>query len=306
MNTKTVLITGAGGYIGGLVTKELASRGHIVLATDIAPVDFNGVASFALDVRGEGLHDLIVDRKVDVVVHLAAILSPKDDDFAYSVDVEGTRNVLDACIKAGSAKVIISSSGAAYGYHADNDALLTEDSPIRGNDEFAYSRHKRIVEEMLAEYRDKHPELGQLIFRLCTVLGPTVSNQITDIFEKPVVLGLSDYATPFCFIWDKDVVGCIVRGVETDGTGIYNVAGDGVMTLKEVAGRLGKRFIGLPANIVGGALSVLSKYELSQYGPEQVRFLQYRPVLGNDRLKRDFGYRPELTSRQVFDLYADR
>jgi len=108
------------------------------------------------------------------------------------------------------------------------------------------------------------------------------------------------------FIWDKDVVGCIVRGVETDGTGIYNVAGDGVMTLKEVAGRLGKRFIGLPANIVGGALSVLSKYELSQYGPEQVRFLQYRPVLGNDRLKRDFGYRPELTSRQVFDLYADR
>ena len=42
---------------------------------------------------------------------------------------------------------------------------------------------------------------------------------------------------------------------------------------------------------------------LSRYGPEQVRFLQYRPVLDNQRLKQVFGYTPELSSAQVFDLW---
>ena len=42
-------------------------------------------------------------------------------------------------------------SGAAYGYHPDSPEWLHESDPLRGNDEFPYSRHKRLVEEMLAE-----------------------------------------------------------------------------------------------------------------------------------------------------------
>ena len=51
------------------------------------------------------------------------------------------------------------------------------------------------------------------------------------------------------------------------------------------------------------ALSVLHPLGLSQYGPEQVNFLRYRPVLDNRRLKEVFGYVPRLTSAEVFDLF---
>lgn len=51
------------------------------------------------------------------------------------------------------------------------------------------------------------------------------------------------------------------------------------------------------------ALAVARPLGLSQYGPEQVRFLQYRPVLANEALKRDFGYTPEKTSAETFDLW---
>jgi UDP-glucose 4-epimerase len=51
------------------------------------------------------------------------------------------------------------------------------------------------------------------------------------------------------------------------------------------------------------ALAVAKPLGLSRYGPEQVRFLQYRPVLDNQALKRDFGYQPDLTSAEVFDLW---
>ena len=312
--SRNVLVTGASGYIGSLAVAALAGdREHVakVVATDIRRVPTaqrkRGVVYVEHDVRNPGLEELLRAHDIDTVVHLAAIVSPGKDSnpqLEYDVDVVGTRNTLEACVGAGVSQIVVTSSGAAYGYHADNRPLLTEDCPLRGNDEFPYARHKRLVEQMLADFRRDHPQLGQLIFRPGTVLGATARNQITNLFEKPVVLGVDGAATPFVFIWDRDVVDCIVHGVRTGKTGIYNLAGDGVMTLREIATRLGKRYVSLPAALISGGLAVLSKLGVSRYGPEQVRFLQYRPVLDNHALKHEFGYVPQCTSRQVFELYA--
>ena len=111
--------------------------------------------------------------------------------------------------------------------------------------------------------------------------------------------------SPFVFIWDQDVVGCLLRAIETDQAGIYNVAGDGVLTIHEIAAKLGKRCLVLPPGLLRLALRVLKALGLTQYGPEQLDFLRYRPVLDNTRLKTEFGYVPQLTSAQVFDLYLN-
>lgn len=85
--------------------------------------------------------------------------------------------MLDACLAHGVRRVVVSSSGAAYGYHPDNgvahDGWLTENDPIRGNEAFAYSHHKRLVEDMLAELRTSHPQLEQVVLRIGTILGRT-------------------------------------------------------------------------------------------------------------------------------------
>lgn len=310
MSARTILITGANGYVGRLLTQALAADGRPgerVIATDLRlpAVPVAGVEHRALDVTQPDLTGALAG--VDVVVHLAAIVTPKPGDgeaLAYQVDVEGTRHVLDACLANGVRKIVLTSSGAAYGYHADNAPLLTEDCPLRGNDEFAYSRHKRLVEVMLADYRQRHPELAQLVFRPGTILGETVANQITALFEKPVVMGLSDAATPFNFIWDQDVVAALVAGARGDKAGTFNLIGDGVMTLREIAVALGKPYVAVPSRVVGVALTALKRLGRAPYGPEQVRFLKYRPVMANDALKRDFGFRPRKTSREVFAVYA--
>jgi len=41
------------------------------------------------------------------------------------------------------------------------------------------------------------------------------------------------------------------------------------------------------------------------YGPEQVRFLLHRPVMGTQRLERDFGWRPSRTTREAFEVYRE-
>jgi UDP-glucose 4-epimerase len=178
-----------------------------------------------------------------------------------------------------------------------------EDHPLRGNREFAYSDHKRLVEEMLAECREQHPGLEQVVFRVGTILGEGTRNQITALFERARPIVVTGAASPFVFIWDQDVVGCLVRAVTDGPPGIYNVAGDGTMTMAEIAAAMGKRPRRIPARVLRVALAVLKRVQLSPYGPEQVGFLQFRPVLDNTRLKTGFGYLPRKTSREAFEIW---
>jgi len=313
---RSVLVTGAGGYVGRLTVRALAEAkaegaplGGII-AADIRPEppedQLAGVTCREGDVRSAELAGLM--KGVHTVVHLAAVVSPgrkPDRELEYAVDVLGTRNVLQCCLRAGVCKIIVTSSGAAYGYHADNPEWLDEKDALRGNPEFAYSDHKRQVEEMLERWRREHPELQQLILRPGTILGETVRNQITDLFDGKAVIGLRGVDSPFVLIWDQDVVGCVVQGVLTDATGIFNLAGDGVLTLRQMAAQLGKPYRPLPIGPVRGALWLMKKLGRTQYGPEQVDFLRYRPVLSNRRLKEEFGYTPAKTTAEVFELFVE-
>jgi UDP-glucose 4-epimerase len=315
MKSLRVLVTGGGGYLGSQVIAALArslaaGEAECVVSLDVrdTPAErrLPGVVYAAADIRDPALAELLRRHRIDTVVHLAAIVTPgrkADRDFEYQVDVEGTRNVLQACVVAGTGHVVISSSGAAYGYHADNPAWLSESDAVRGNEEFAYSWHKRLVEEMLAEYRQRQPQLRQTVLRIGTILGETVSNQITALFDKARPLAIAGADSPFVFIWDQDVVGVILHALQGAPAGIYNVAGDGALTIHQVAAHMGKRCRVLPPWLLQTALWLGRRLGLTQYGPEQLRFLQYRPVLDNRRLKEDFGYRPRKTSAEVFDFW---
>jgi len=300
-----ILITGASGAVGSALLSKLATSAHKVVATDLhAPKTLpKGIRFISLDVRGKDPDRIIAAEKPDVVIHLASIVSPTTRDFAYHVDVMGSRHVLDACLRHGVKRLVVTSSGAAYGYHPDNPALLTEADPLRGNVEFAYADHKRQVEEMLAKARAAHPELEQVVLRIGTILGAGLENQITALFHKPRLLAIRGSESPFVFIWTHDLARILVRAISAGPAGIYNVAGDGAMTISELAKALNKPVLRLPVWVMKLALAVAHPLRLSRYGPNQVRFLQYRPVLDNKALKTEFGYTPELTSSEVFDLW---
>jgi UDP-glucose 4-epimerase len=310
MTRKTVLVTGSAGYLGSQTVAALAQRSDLqVVALDVrqSASRLPGVVYEVADIRASEVDAIIARHAPQVVVHLASIVTPgkhSNRAFEYDVDVNGTRNLLQACVAHGVQRVIVSSSGAAYGYHADNPEWLDESHPLRGNREFAYSDHKRQVEEMLADWRAKHPELLQLVLRPGTILGATTRNQITDLFDGRIVLGVGGSASPFVFIWDQDVVGAILLGVRRGGTGCYNLAGDGALTVREIAKRLGKPYVEIPPGLLAAGLWALSKLRLTQYGPEQVGFLRYRPVLANRRLVQEFGYRPRKTTLETFEYFV--
>ncbi|PUE07040.1 epimerase [Limnohabitans sp. T6-5] len=308
-----VLVTGASGFLGLGLIRTLAERrtcAHVV-AVDVREVTpenrLPGITYVTQDVRDPALEGTLATHRIDTVVHLASIVTPGKDsnrEFEYSVDVGGTQNVLQACVQNGVAHIVVSSSGAAYGYHADNAAWLTEDMPLRGNESFAYSHHKRLVEEMLAQYRQSHPQLAQTVLRIGTILGERVNNQITALFEKKRLLAIRGSDSPFVFIWDEDVTGAIMHALSGQAeSGCFNLAGDGALTIFDIAQRLNKQALVLPAWLLQTALFVGHKLGISRYGPEQLDFLRYRPVLLNTALKTLFGYSPNKTSAQAFEAW---
>lgn len=310
---RTVLVTGAAGLVGRRVIDLLHQRrSHFrqIVALDLreppASALRDGVAWECGDIRDPAIARTMVRHRVDVVVHLAAVVTPGRDssrELEYSIDVGGTRNVMEACIGAGVQQFVYTSSGAAYGFHADNPVPLRESDRLRGNPDFAYAHHKRLVEEMLEDYRSRHPAVRQLIFRPGTILGAGVASPISAMFERPVIFGLSGVEIPFVLVWDEDVAACIVRGVLEQHTGIYNLTGDGVLTLRAIARRLGRPYVALPAPAMRLALDAMHALGLSDRGGEQVDFLRYRPVLDNTKLKEEFGFEPSDTSDGCFERY---
>ena len=163
---KRLLITGAAGHVGQALLAQPGVDRFAVTACDIQPfANLSDKVEFQrMDVCDrEAVSRIIETSRPDVVIHLASIVTPPKGsgrDFAYDVDVNGTRHVVDACLEHGVGRLAVTSSGAAYGYHPENASMLKEEDPIRGNREFAYSYHKRLVEEMLAETRQGSPGTG--------------------------------------------------------------------------------------------------------------------------------------------------
>jgi len=311
VTNKGTLVTGAAGFIGHTLLAALQDEpaAQPLIALDLRDVPrekrLPGVIYLTGDIRDAGIAAIFALHRPRCVVHLASVVAAGGDEKRdYEIDVTGTGHVLQACLAGGVSHVIVTSSGAAYGYHADNPVPLREDDALRGNEDFAYARHKRLVEELLAGWRVKYPQLKQTVFRPCTVLGPGTTNQITAMFRRPLVLGLTGTTTPFSLISDADVVAVLAQAVRDGRDGVYNLAGDGSMSLRAIARCLGKPYLALPPALLKAALWLLHLLGATKLGPQHVKFIQYRPVLDNARLKSAFGYAPKLDAAAVFERFV--
>ena len=129
------------------------------------------------------------------------------------------------------------SSGAAYGYHADNPAWLTETDPLRGNEVFAYCAPQAPGRGDAGRATARAPRSSS---RRCCASAPSsgepVDNQITALFEKPRLLGDPRQRQPLRLHLGRgrDRRSSCTRCAR-GRAGIFNVAGDGALTIHEIA-----------------------------------------------------------------------
>jgi nucleoside-diphosphate-sugar epimerase len=153
----TFLITGGAGFLGINLTRALLAQDHRVVTLDLAPFDYQDVASNVTAVRGDIRDRSAVDRAMEAeggaecVVHAAAALPLYSKQDILTTDVDGTRNVLAAAHAHGVKRLVHISSTAVYGI-PDHHPLV-EDDYVQGVG--PYGEAKIQAEMLCLEYRAK-------------------------------------------------------------------------------------------------------------------------------------------------------
>jgi nucleoside-diphosphate-sugar epimerase len=190
MSDDTVLITGAFGQVGKRCTEILLRRGRTVVAVDLHNDKNAAIAQGLSDGAHLGtlvtayvdlldtsaVHDLVAEHQPGAIVHLAAIYSPpsyRNPRFARKVNVEGTRNVVEAAKALGQPPLILKASSAAV-YGSRNPyrcpELITPETPVNPIDQYG-------EDKLLAEGVIRGSGLPFAVLRLGGVISPDgVSN----------------------------------------------------------------------------------------------------------------------------------
>lgn len=218
---KTVIVTGATGFIGSSLVPRLLQRGHAVRALVRQPDRAGHLRSLGVHlVRGdvtqpESLPEAM--QGADWLVHLANhySLHERDEGVYDRVNVEGNRNVMQAALDAGLRKVVHVSSGVSYGVSPDQP--LREDSRV-GPHPTGYWRTKHAGDEVVWAFHRRG--LPVVVLYPGGVLGPGDPNatglwirrlvqqrQVVRVFER----------SGFTFVHVNDVAEAIVRAAERTG-----------------------------------------------------------------------------------------
>lgn len=264
----------------------------------------------------EAVEDLVADA--DVVIHLAFIIMGSREESAR-INLQGTRNVFESTVAAKRPRrLVYTSSVAAYGYHSDNPVPITEDVPPRGSPEHYYSEQKAACEAALAEITEGSP-LEVFILRPCIVAGPNAPaladampwNQLPVLVRtiakalpvlKPVV---PDPGYPLQLVHHDDVAAAIaLAAVAPAPPGAYNIAGDGLVTVSDVARALGGRPVRVPGAAASAASAALSRLPFVPSVLEWLHVARTSVVMDTSKAKRDLGWEPTYTSAETLAALA--
>jgi len=252
--------------------------------------------------------DICRRHGVDTVIHAAYVLPPiHDKALMEDINVRGTRNVMAACRDTGVSHLLYTSSATAYGFHPDNPTPLTEDSPLRGNDDFTYSKNKKEIEFIFQAMMAEQPPNAITILRPCFVVGPGFANPLANHLKKKVVLCPIPSA-PMQFVHEDDLVRVILLCLEKRVTGIYNVAGEGTMAIADMVRRLGNVYCPLPAALlalINHLAWTLHMKRLTEFPSPALNIMRYSWVVSSAKFVRETGFTYRYDSRGAFDDFAN-
>ena len=254
-------------------------------------------------------------RGADVVVHLAfAILESSDK--TRGINIEGSRNVFEEAVAGGVERICYASSVAAYGFHEENPNWLTEEVPPRGSDAHFYSAQKAEVEGVLGQSLVKSTRTHAWVFRPCIVAGPKAQTLLEEIpyvrmsqaMPDPVRRLLSgmpvlrpvipDPGVPFQLVHEDDVAQAFVAGVQGRGEpGAYNLAGNGKLTMSDLADALGWYAIPIPELAVDATAEVIARLPAKPPVLSWIESIRKPVLMKTDRAKKLLGWKPKHTSK---------
>jgi UDP-glucose 4-epimerase len=300
LDGQRILVIGGAGFIGSFVVRELLQRNvsEVVVFDNFTRGTHANIRECLVDPRcrvfplGGDIRDAdILDAAVknaDCVFHLAAMWLLHCKDFpraAFHTNIEGTFNVLEACVRHGVKKLIYSSSASVYGDAAE--VPMTERHPF--NNRNFYGATKIAGEAMCTAYHDRYG-LSVVGLRYMNVYGPGQDQQAAytgvipimlnkiEANEAPVING--DGSQAYDFIYVEDVARCnVLAALSPVDHGFYNVGTEVQTTIRELCD--------LILSLKGSSLQVVYQ----PYSPGDARQFVKNRIGSRRQAEQDLGFR---------------
>jgi nucleoside-diphosphate-sugar epimerase len=254
----------------------------------------------------------------DVAVHLAfAIFGSREE--TRKVNLEGTRNVFEVAIKSGVKRLVYASSVAAYGFYPENPQPLTEDVPLRGSESFYYSAQNAELESVLDELL-VGTEVDAYVFRPCIVAGPRATMLVEQTVNavragdpvpllrkgveklplvKPI---LPDPGVSLQLVHHDDVARAMAAAICGDGPpGAYNLAGEGEVSMSDVARALGWRSVPVPGPAVSVGTAAARRLTFASTKLEWATALDTPVLMDTAKARRDLGWQPQHDAQETLE-----
>lgn len=316
MSSNIVLVTGVGGEMGGKLLARLGNNPEFerVIGVDTSPppkrvIARMGQAEFVrADIRNPLIAKIISTSKVDTVVHASMTAHPAGPSrrtVVKEMNVIGTMRLLAACQRSPLVhKLVVKSTAAVYGAGSKAPAVFTESSPLMPAVSHGYVSDAVEMEGYVRGLMRRRPDITVTMARFCNMIGPEVDTVLTRYFALPVVPTVLGYDPRVQLVHSADALAVMEQATLDDKPGVFNVAGDGVLTLSQAIRRAGRVQLPLPKQILPSVSPVLRGAQLVDFSPDQLRLLNYGRVVDTSRLKREFGYTPRWSTREAFDDYV--
>ncbi len=288
-----ILVTGGAGFIGSHVVDSYIELGHNVIVVDNLSTGFienvNPKAKFyQIDIRDEKIEEIFKSERIDIVNHHAAQMdvrkSVEDPIYDADVNIIGSLNLLQLCVKYGVKKFIFASTGGAI-YGEQDYFPADEEHPTRPLSPYGVA--KLTVEKYLYFYKEVHG-LSYVVLRYANIYGPRQNPHgeagVVAIFtskmlkgEQPIINGDGLQTRDYTYV--GDVVRANVLALNYDKSDVFNI-GTGIETDVNTLFHKLRNLIGANCDEIHGPAK-----------PGEQR----RSVISYEKINKVLGWKPEVS-----------
>ena len=303
---KKIVITGSSGYLGSRLVEYFSRKlvGATILGLDIRdPEDAKPDTFIKMDIRSPQLREAICEFQPDTIIHSAFAFKPLHDErLMREINVDGSRNLLQAAAEQRPQRLLVVSSATAYGAWPDNPVPMDETWPLRARKEFQYAADKTEVEGLVSAFAEDNQEIAVSRVRPCIIGGPKMENYLKRfIFGLPFLALLDGQDTPTQFVHEEDVVAAIDTILTRDARGAFNVAPPDWLYISDMAKETKRRTIRIPFWLAYAAhwLAWTTRFRHHESPAGFLYFARYSWVVTPTRLEKELDFQFRFSSRDT-------
>ena len=273
------------------------------------PLPIHNIAVYRRDVKSS-IEDILRRHRVTTLVHLAFSKRRgrnRREIREFREQNQGLLNsVLESSLRAGVNQIIYLSSHSVYGARWDNPVPLTERSPLLVSPEFPYGYDNFLADQAMDTFAEENQQVKVAVLRCSQVLGPGAKADLFDLFLQPSPMAIRGFDPPFQFFHEDDLARILTIFINREMSGIFNVAGDGVAFLREVAEMISGGIARLPKFLAYPLVNLSWTLGLQRSkNTADLDVLRYPALLSTGKLEQATGFRPNYNSLETVTAFVN-